>query len=257
MLSIDLTGQVALVVGGSRGIGGGITETLAQAGAQVVFTHTGEPAREEAVAAFLSRLQEAGGSTAGIVLDACDTQATIALADQIAAEHGGLDVLVHCVGQNRARLVESISREEWQHFMDVNLTSAFNSVRAALPHMVQAGRGRIILIGSSAVCDGGGGAVDYAAAKAGLHGMMMCLCRQYARKGILTNLIHPCVVDTDLLRERYSDAAGRASLVSQVPVGRLGRPADIAGLVAFLASPWGDFICGQAILVDGGRTLFR
>jgi len=257
MLTIDLSGQVALVVGGSRGIGGGITETLAQAGAFVAFTHTGNPARQEAVAALVERIQEAGGEAEGVALDAGDTAGTLALVDQLVAEHGRLDILVHNVGQNLARPVEESTVEEWNRLMEVNLTSAYNSVRAVIPPMVQAGRGRIILIGSSAVYDGGGGAIDYAAAKAGLHGMMMYLTRQYARKGILTNVIHPCVVDTDLLRERYADEAAREKLIAQVPVGRLGQPRDIAGLVAYLASPWGDFICGQSILVDGGRTFFR
>ena len=86
---------------------------------------------------------------------------------------------------------------------------------------------------------------------------MTYLCKEYTRKGIMTNTVHPCVIETDLLRARYDDDAAKRELVAQVPAGRLGRPEDIAGLVAFLASPWGDFICGQAILVDGGRTVFR
>ena len=99
--------------------------------------------------------------------------------------------------------------------------------------------------------------MDYAAAKAGLTGIMTYLCKEYARKGILTNIVHPCVIETDLLRERYSDDAAKQKLISQIPAGRLGKPADIAGLTAFLASSWGDYICGQSILIDGGRTLFR
>lgn len=104
---------------------------------------------------------------------------------------------------------------------------------------------------------GGRGAIDYAAAKAGLHGMMVYLNRNHARKGVLTNLVHPCVIETELFRERYNTEDQRAELASTVPVGRLGMPSDIADLVAFLASPFGDFICGQAILVDGGRTFFK
>ena len=123
--------------------------------------------------------------------------------------------------------------------------------------MVKARFGRIILIGSSAVYDGGGGAVDYAAAKAGLEGMMKYLSNAYTRKGILTNVIHPCVIDTDLLRQRYNDEEKRNQLVAQIPTGRLGQPTDVGGLAAYLASSWGDYICGQSILVDGGRTTFR
>ena len=98
--------------------------------------------------------------------------------------------------------------------------------------------------------------MDYAAAKAGLTGLMTYLCKTHARKGILTNIVHPCVIETDLLRDRYPDEAARVRLAAGIPAGRLGKPDDIAGLVAYLASPWGDYICGQAILVDGGRTLF-
>ena len=114
-----------------------------------------------------------------------------------------------------------------------------------------------LVIGSSAVYDGGGGAVGYAAAKAGLDGMVVYLTRNYARKGILANVIHPCVIDTELLRQRYSDEEKLRNLTAQIPAGRLGTPQDVAGLVAYLASSWGDYICGQSFLVDGGRTLFR
>jgi len=113
-----------------------------------------------------------------------------------------------------------------------------------------------VLIGSSAVYDGGGQAMDYAAAKAGLKGMMIYLCRAFARRGILANTVHPCVIETDLLRQRYADAEAKAKLVAQIPAGRLGKPEDVAGLVAYLASPWGDYVCGQDILLDGGRVLF-
>jgi NAD(P)-dependent dehydrogenase (short-subunit alcohol dehydrogenase family) len=123
--------------------------------------------------------------------------------------------------------------------------------------MVKAKYGKIVFIGSSAVYSGGGGAIDYAAGKGGLMGMVAYLSKEYTRKGIVTNIVHPCVIDTDLLRKRYSDEAARAKLIASIPVGRLGRPEDIARLVAFLASSFGDYICAQSILLDGGRTLFR
>jgi len=171
--------------------------------------------------------------------------------------HGKLDILVCNVGQTLRRPVDQVTDDQWRHFLDINLSSAFYAVRAALPHMETTGHGRIVLIGSSAVYDGGGGAIDYASTKAGLHGMMVYLNRNYARKGILTNLVHPCVIDTELFRERYDTEDKRAELAATVPAGRLGAPTDIGNLVAYLVSPFGDFICGQAILVDGGRTLFR
>ena len=257
MLKTDLEGKTALVLGGSRGIGAGITEMLCRAGASTVFTHTGNPKHQGRIESLLARVQEEGGEARSVACDALDAEKTALVANQIVDEHGRVDILVANVGQNLARPAEEATDQQWRQFIDMNLSTAFYGVRAVLPHMVKARFGRIILIGSSAVYDGGGGAIDYAAAKAGLAGMMRYLVKSYARKGVLTNVVHPCVIDTDLLRERYDDDQKRGQLAAQVPAGRLGRPEDIAALVAYLASRWGDFICGQEILIDGGRTFFR
>ena len=256
MLNIDLTGKTALVLGGSRGIGASITEMLCQAGAATVFTHTGNPKYAERINSLVAGIEEEGGQVESVVCDALDSAQTTAMINEIAKQHGRIDILVANVGQNLAGPAEDVSDQQGHRFVDMNLTTAFYGIRAALPHMVKAKFGRIILIGSSAVYDGGGGAIDYAAAKAGMSGMMRYLMKNYARKGILSNTVHPCVIDTDLLRERYDTDEKRKPLVAQIPVGRVGIPQDVSALVAFLASPWSDFICGQEILVDGGRTLF-
>ena len=257
MLTIDLQDQVALVLGGSRGIGAAITECLCRAGAKTVFTHTGNPKHKDAVLALTRGIEANGGFVRGHVLDARDSSKTTALADQIAGEYGRLDILVVNAGQNIEHKVENLSDEEWRQGIAINLDIAFYGVRAVIRHMLPRKYGRIIFIGSSAAYNGGGGAADYAAGKAGLEGLMMYLAKTYARSGILCNTVHPAVIDTDLLRVRYPGAADRQKLVAQIPAGRLGRPEDIAGMAAFLASKWGDYICGQSILVDGGRTLFR
>jgi 3-oxoacyl-[acyl-carrier protein] reductase len=257
VLGIDLSGRTALVIGGSRGIGEGITRVLWQAGAHVAFTWTGRAERSGAVEALLREIRSDGGSVQAEAVDAMDFPATKALAERLLKERGRVDILVCNVGKNTARPAEILSAQEWEQGIFLNLSSAFFAVRGVLPGMLAAGAGRIILIGSSAVIDGGGGAIDYAAAKAGLTGLMTYLCRAYARRGILTNIVHPCVIETDLLRERYSDPTARQALLAQIPVGRFGRPADVAGMVAFLASSWGDYITGQEILLDGGRTIFR
>ena len=256
MLTIDLKGKVALVLGGSRGIGGAITKTLCEAGALTIFTHTGNPKYRDRVETLLNQVSNGGGIAKAKILDARDAAKTTSLVNQIVKEKGKIDILLCNVGQNIARPAEELTDAQWEDGIDITLSTAFYGVRAVLPHMLKAQYGRIILIGSSAVYDGGGGAIDYAAAKSGLTGMMKYLVKNYARKGILTNVIHPCVIDTDLLRERYFDEEKRRQLAGQVPVGRLGKPEEIAGLVAYLVSSWGDFICGQSILVDGGRTLF-
>ena len=256
MLTIELTGKVALVIGGSRGIGAGIVQALAQAGADTVFTHTGNPAHASRVESLLAEIRQAGGQAEAAVVDACDSARTTELANRIVAQRGHLDILVHNAGHNTARPAVQVTDEQWQAEIDLNLSSAFYSVRAVLPHMLRQKRGRIVLIGSSAAYDGGGGAIEYAAGKAGLVGMMLYLIRAYARQGILTNVVHPAVIETDLLRERYADAAAKQKLIAAIPVGRLGQVQDIAGLVAYLASSWGDYICGQEFLLDGGRTVF-
>ncbi len=257
MLTIDLSGRTVLVLGGSRGIGEGITRLLARAGARVLFTHTGNPAYAQRLTRLLEEVRAEGGWVQAEALDALDCGAAAALADRAAGELGRLDALVCNVGRNEAQPAERQSEAAWLAGLQLNLSTAFYGVRAVLPHMLRAGYGRILLIGSSAVVDGGGGAIDYAAAKAGLVGLMSFLCRTYARRGILANVIHPAVIATDLLNVRYGQPEARGKLTATVPVGRLGRPEDVAALAAYLLSPWGDFVCGQAILVDGGRTIFN
>ena len=156
MLPIDLLGKTALVVGGSRGIGGAISETLARAGAHVTFTHTDNPARRQEVEALLARITEQGGHADHVAVDACDAAGMQACIAALLASRGKLDILVHNVGQNLARPAETVTPEEWQHFLDLNLTSAYLSVHAVLPAMLAAAYGRILLIGSSAVYSGGG-----------------------------------------------------------------------------------------------------
>ena len=256
-MKIDLVGKTAVVVGGSRGIGAGITAALCKAGAVTVFTHTGNPKYKARIEELVADTAKEHCRAEAVVCDARDASETAALIDRIVSQHKRVDILVCNVGQNMAQPAENVTDEGWRDFIDINLTTAFYGVRSVLPHMVREGFGRIILIGSSAAYDGGGGAIDYAAAKAGMDGMVKYLAKNYARKGVLANVVHPCVIDTDLLRERYCDEEKRQKLVAQIPVGRLGKADDIGGLVAYLASGWGDFICGQSFLVDGGRTLFR
>jgi 3-oxoacyl-[acyl-carrier protein] reductase len=257
MLQIDLSGKVAIVTGGSRGIGQGITRTFCQAGASVVFTHTGNPKNRDAINSLVEEIKKEGGRVEEAALDAMDSEGTKQLVNNIIKEQGRIDILVFNVGRNLERTVEEMTDESWKKFLDLNLTTAFYGVKAVIPCMVKQKYGRIIFIGSSAVYDGGGGAIDYAAAKAGMSGMMLYLCKTYTRKGINTNIVHPCVIGTELVRERYSTPEKWQKLTAQIPVGRIGTPEDIGGMVAYLASSWGDYITGQEILLDGGRTLWR
>lgn len=257
MLGIELTNRVALVIGGSRGIGAGVTECLSKAGATAIFTHRGKAEHREKVEELLGTIKAAKGKVREEICDAGDSAETTALVERIISIYKKVDFLIFNVGQNTPRLAGDLTDDQWTDGIGLNLDAAFFAVRAVLPSMIEANYGKIFLIGSSVVYDGGGGAIDYATAKAGLEGMMKYLNRTYARQGILTNVIHPSVIETDLLKMRYGDEEKKKKLIAQVPVGRLGKPEDIGGLVTYLASEWGDFVCDQAILVDGGRTMYR
>jgi 3-oxoacyl-[acyl-carrier protein] reductase len=261
MIAIDLSGRRAFVTGGARGIGAGIVRVLAEAGASVAFTHLGSERGRAAAAALVEELTATRNPQFPSILcyeAAGEEMPAMQGAVRSAAEAmGGLDLLVPNVGLNWVARVEDLDLEAWKRALDINLTSAYIAVKCALPWLMAAKRADVIITASSAVYDGGGGGIHYAAAKAGLDGMMRGLMREFPRKGIRVNVVHPCVVDTDLLRERYDTEEKRAGLAAQVPVGRLARPEDIGHLVAFLSSDLGSFICGQAILVDGGRTFWR
>jgi NAD(P)-dependent dehydrogenase (short-subunit alcohol dehydrogenase family) len=257
MLTIDLTGRKALVTGGSRGIGAGIVRALAQAGARVSFTHTGSARGAEAASALQADLNTGALLVSAHAALAGDEAQMGRVAAEAAGRMGGLDIVVPNVGKNWASPIEEMDVALWQRTIDTNLTASFVAVKVALPWLLEAGRADIVFVGSSAVFDGGGGSVAYPAGKAGLDGMMRGMMRELPRKGIRVNTVHPCVVDTALLRERYDTEEKRAELSAQVPVGRLSTPQDVGALVAFLCSDLGSFICGQSILVDGGRTLWR
>jgi 3-oxoacyl-[acyl-carrier protein] reductase len=266
MVNIDLSGRRAFVTGGARGIGAGIVRVLAQAGAAVAFTHLGSERGNRAADELVEELAagaESGGFGGGQVILCYEAAAEDMPAMQMAVSSaakamGGLDLLVPNVGLNWVASVEDLDLEGWQRALDINLTSAYIAVKCALPWLVASHeRADVTIIGSSAVYDGGGGGIHYAAAKAGLDGMLHALMREFPRKGIRVNVVHPCVVDTDLLRERYDTEEKRAGLMAQVPVGRLNSPEGIGYLVAFLCSDLGSFICGQSLLVDGGRTFWR
>jgi len=150
--------------------------------------------------------------------------------------------------------MDELTIEQWRRVVDINLNGAFLAAHAVLPAMVSQKKGSLVLIGSAAVTSGGGGRADYVSAKAGLEGLNLAITREYAPRGIRCNLVHPALIETDLLRQRYPDPAKRQEVARQVPVGRLGQPEDVAHIVCFLLSEAAGYITGQSILVDGGRS---
>jgi 3-oxoacyl-[acyl-carrier protein] reductase len=252
MLKIDLTGKVALVTGGAKGIGAGIAETLSRCGAEVCVLDIIEP--ESAVNDF----KQIGIEVNAWKCDATDCDMLCSIAAQIILKFGHIDILVTSAGTTSRFGIDKLRPEEWNRILNINLNGTFNAVHAVVPSMLQAGRGVVIMIGSAAIVAGSGGGVHYAASKSALEGLNRGLTRELAPKGIRTNLVHPSLIDTELLRQRHPDPELRKQLAkTEVPLGRLGTPQDIANITAFLASDLGSYITGQSVFVDGGRTFCK
>jgi len=254
MLSIDLTGTTTIVAGGSRGIGAAIVAAVAQAGGQVAWTHWDPDDTASDVLAM--RVKEHGAECLFERIDCTDTVRVRKFVDAVAREWGGINHLVYCAGFTSPVPFLDLNAEEWRRVVDINLNGAFYATHAVIPHMQERG-GAIVLIGSAAIVAGGGGRADYVSAKAGLCGLNRAIAKQFGPTGIRCNLVHPSLVDTDLLRQRHPDAAARQSLVSGVPLRRLGRPEDLAHITVFLLSDLASYITAEAIFVDGGRTFCK
>jgi len=254
MVELDLKGRKAFVTGGSRGIGAGICCVIADCGGDVVFTFQSDQKAADELAASLS----AKNVRAKAIRASAENEDEMDLSvSEAAAFLEGIDILVANVGKNWVADVSELSIADWRRGVELNLTTAYIAVKLALPFLKQAPRADILLIGSSSVYDGGGGSPFYAASKAGMVGLMRSLMRELPKHKIRVNTIHPCVVDTDLLRSRYDTPEKIKKLENQVPLGRLSLPEDIGNLAAFLCSDPGGFITGQSILVDGGRTFWK
>ncbi len=253
MLEISLKGRHALITGGSRGIGAGICRVFAECGAEVCFTYKSS---DDAAQALLEDLRKNGGRYLAINASADAVIEMQQAVEAAAGAMGAIDILVANVAYAQDKTVADLTIEEWRKGIDTNLNATYTAIKLAYPCLNREKRGDILMIGSSAAYDGGGGVAYYAASKAGMIGLMKYLVRDLSPK-IRVNTIHPCLVDTDGLRARHKTAERMAELEEQIPLGRLSKTTDIAYLAAFLCSDLGEFITGQSILVDGGRTLWK
>jgi 3-oxoacyl-[acyl-carrier protein] reductase len=244
---VELQGQVALVTGGSRGIGLAIAEELASAGAKVAVVAR-DGARAEAAAAGLP-----GEGHRGYGCDVAASEAVNELVKRVEAEMGGLDVLVNNAGVTRDNLLMRLKDEDWDAVMDTNLRGAFNLVRAASRGMMKRRHGRVINITSVVGIMGNAGQANYAASKAGLIGFTKSVARELAGRGVLVNAVAPGYIETDMTAELPQ--AARDALMGQISLGRLGTPKDIAPAVRFLAGPGASYITGQVLVVDGGMVM--
>ncbi|UXH77611.1 3-oxoacyl-ACP reductase FabG [Roseateles amylovorans] len=239
--------QVALVTGASRGIGRAIALTLAQKGFVVIGTATSEAGAQ----AITEVLQPHGGR--GAVVNVNDGAAVEALIDAIVKQDGGLQVLVNNAGITRDMLSMRMKDEDWDAVLDTNLKAVFRASRAVMRTMMKQRYGRIISITSVVGASGNAGQANYAAAKAGVAGMTRALARELGSRSITVNCVAPGFIATDMTE--VLPEAQKTALLAQIPLGRLGDPAEIAHAVAFLASPEAGYITGTELHVNGGMFM--
>ena len=245
---VEASGQVALVTGASRGIGRAIALALAAKGFRVVGTAT-----TDAGAAAISEALAAHDGCRGIVLDVTAGDAAAAAIDAVVRDSGALHVLVNNAGITRDTLSMRMKDDDWDAVLATNLTAVFRASRAALRPMMKQRYGRIVNITSVVGASGNPGQANYAAAKAGVAGMTRALAREVGSRGITVNCVAPGFIETDMTRALGE--AQSAALLSQIPLGRLGQPVEIAHAVAFLASPEASYITGTELHVNGGMFM--
>ena len=248
MTETRFEGQIALVTGASRGIGAAIAMDLAKKGLRVIGTATSVEG-----AAKIGHTLAAYPGCAGRQLNVNDAPAGQALIDSIAQEYGGLQVLVNNAGITRDMLAMRLRDEDWDAVLDTNLKAVFRMSRAVMRTMMKQRYGRIISITSVVGASGNAGQANYAAAKAGVAGMTRALARELGSRNITVNCIAPGFVETDMTAS-LSEQQQKA-LLTQIPMGHLGKPQDIANAVSFIASPQAAYITGQEIHVNGGMYM--
>ena len=243
-----MQGQVALVTGASRGIGAAIAHELAHRGMNVVGTATTDEG-----AAKITHALSAFAGCRGARLDVNDAASGEALVDALAKELGGVHVLVNNAGITRDTLAMRMKDDDWDAVLDTNLKAVFRMSRAVMRTMMKQRYGRIVNITSVVGASGNPGQANYAAAKAGVAGMTRALARELGSRGITVNCVAPGFIETDMTAALPEEQ--QKALLGQIPLGHLGKPADIAHAVAFLASPQAGYVTGQEIHVNGGMFM--
>lgn len=252
MSEIKFAGQVALVTGASRGIGAAIALELAHRGVIVIGTATSNDGAAR-IGAALNAAPGAASGCRGAKLDVNDVAAAEALIDDIVKTHGGLHVLVNNAGITRDMLAMRLKDDDWDAVLDTNLKAVFRMSRAVIRPMMKQRYGRIVSITSVVGASGNAGQANYAAAKAGVAGMTRALARELGSRNITVNCVAPGFIETDMTAALPEEQ--QKALLGQIPLGHLGKPADIAHAVSYLASPQAAYVTGQELHVNGGMFM--
>ncbi|MBU3663339.1 MAG: 3-oxoacyl-[acyl-carrier-protein] reductase [Bacteroidetes bacterium] len=247
---MNLQGKTALVTGASRGIGKGIAQTLAKAGANIAFTFVSSI---EKAKAFEEELQALGIKAKGYQSNAAEFAEAEKLVDEIVKEFGTLDILVNNAGITRDTLMMRMSEQQWDDVLDTNLKSAFAMTKAVMKPMMKAKQGSIINITSVVGITGNAGQANYAASKAGMIGLTKSVAKELGSRNIRCNAIAPGFIETEMTETLNEEV--KAEWIKGIPLKRGGKPEDVANCVLFLASDASAYISGQTINVCGGMVM--
>lgn len=250
MSNYDLSGKVALVTGASRGIGRQIAISLAQSGAKVIVNYCGSQDKAEEV---VNSIKADGGDAVAVRCNVSDYSETEQMINKVIDENGKVDILVNNAGITRDNLLIKISEEDFDAVLDTNLKGAFNTIKCLYRNFLKLRGGRIINISSVSGVMGNAGQANYSASKAGIIGLTKSVAKELGARGVCVNAIAPGFVETDMTDKLSEVVLEGAKKI--IPLGRLGRPEDIAAAATFLASDEAAYITGQVLCVDGGMCM--